>query len=76
MSGAAKVGYWERVFHPEGGWVLEQAPQRRGHSTEPDRGRDVFGQHSWAHGGITGMSCTRPGVGLHESCGSLPTQKS
>ncbi|KAJ7401207.1 hypothetical protein BTVI_98017 [Pitangus sulphuratus] len=25
------------ILHPEGGWVLEQAPQGSSHSTKPDR---------------------------------------
>lgn len=34
----------EKVFHAEGGWALEQAPQGVGHSTNPDRVQGAFGQ--------------------------------
>lgn len=27
------------------------------------------------HGGIVGMSCAGPGIGLDDPCGSLPTQQ-
>ncbi|KAJ7404291.1 hypothetical protein WISP_146768 [Willisornis vidua] len=43
------VGYWKKIFHPEGGWALEQAPQGTGHRTKPDRVQEVFGQYPQAH---------------------------
>lgn len=53
----------EKVFHPDGGWALEQAPQGSDHSTKPDRVQGVFGQHSQAHvlivGGSWGRSWTQ-----------------
>lgn len=43
---------------------MEQAPQDSGHCTEPARAHGTLGQHSQAHGGIVGVSCTGPGVVL------------
>lgn len=57
------MGCQEKVFHPEGYWAMEQAPQRSDHSTKRDRVYEAFGQRSQAHGMILVVSCAGPGVG-------------
>lgn len=41
---------------------------------KPDKDQQLFGQYSWAHGEILGVSCARPGVGLNDPERSLPNQ--
>ena len=72
--GEVEAGYQEKVFHPEGAWALEQAPQGSGHSTKPERVQEAFGQLSQAHGVTLGVFCARPAAGLNDPDGPLPTQ--
>lgn len=41
-----QAGYQKKVFRQEGDQALEQALQGGGHSTEPARVKETFGQHS------------------------------
>lgn len=54
-----------KVSSPKGGWVLEQALQKRGESS-----RSVLRYMVR----ILGLSCAGSGVGFSDACGSLSTQ--
>lgn len=65
-----------KSFSRRSGRAPGQASQGRGHSTEPDRVQEVFGQHSQTHGLICGWSCVDSGVGLLDPCEFLLIQNS
>lgn len=54
--------------------MVGQAPQGRGHGTEPDGIQAAFGQLSQTQSLIFGWCCVGSGVGLDVPCGSLSAQ--
>ncbi|KAJ7417690.1 hypothetical protein WISP_63254 [Willisornis vidua] len=63
----------KKVFHSEGGWALEQAPQGSGLSTKHDRVQELFGQCSQAHGVLLGNGPVQDQeLDFDDPCESLP----
>lgn len=73
-QGNFRLDIRKKVFHTEGVWSLQWAPQGTGHSAKPGRVQKALGQYSQTHGVTFGEYCTGPGGGLNYPDGSPSTQ--